>query len=409
VNGHGIRAGSIEWEWVSLVTGVPSTEPVETEARPTVETLLLNAKAVSLRANPLRACELFEQILFRVDPSQATGVIRESAVPYALALLEVGRFDDAESWLRDTLDIAVVAASPRLELQTAAILAKLLADRDHPQEATRVLDGALHRQMQVDLTDNAFTDLLLASARSAICAAEDDLDTAYFIAAQGFGPEGRSRHYIANQLALPELLAPGVRLGHESELSRLVEAACRTWMARGLTVSALFEHALAVSMATDDPEELFRSSISRALATSRLTRAAFARADYGAWLRRQRRAGEAREVLQAAREFFVKAGLRRPASWVEMELRAAGDVSAAAHVEAILAPLTPQQQQIVRLAAAGLRNEQIAKQMYLSTHTVRSHLYRVFPKLGVNSRQQLRELLHGSSSAADGDTQARTG
>lgn len=57
-----------------------------------------------------------------------------------------------------------------------------------------------------------------------------------------------------------------------------------------------------------------------------------------------------------------------------------------------LAELSAQQREIVKLAAQGLRNQQIAERLMLSPRTVSSHLYRVYPKLGVSSRHQLRDL-----------------
>ena len=48
----------------------------------------------------------------------------------------------------------------------------------------------------------------------------------------------------------------------------------------------------------------------------------------------------------------------------------------------------PQELQIVQMAAQGLTNGVIAERLYLSRRTVESHLYRVFPKLGVTSRAQ---------------------
>jgi len=57
------------------------------------------------------------------------------------------------------------------------------------------------------------------------------------------------------------------------------------------------------------------------------------------------------------------------------------------------AQLSPQELQIAQLAAEGLSNRQIGEQLYLSHRTVESHLYRLFPKLGVTSRAQLRDAL----------------
>ncbi|MGW3462958.1 response regulator transcription factor [Streptomyces olivaceoviridis] len=51
--------------------------------------------------------------------------------------------------------------------------------------------------------------------------------------------------------------------------------------------------------------------------------------------------------------------------------------------------LSPQQLTIARLAARGLTNRAIGEQLRLSPRTVASHLYQIFPKLGVSSRAQL--------------------
>ena len=57
--------------------------------------------------------------------------------------------------------------------------------------------------------------------------------------------------------------------------------------------------------------------------------------------------------------------------------------------------LTPQQREIARLAAAGLTNKQIGERLFLSPRTVGTHLYQLFPKLGITSRAALRDALAG--------------
>ena len=74
------------------------------------------------------------------------------------------------------------------------------------------------------------------------------------------------------------------------------------------------------------------------------------------------------------------------------ELRAAGESSPVGAV-AGAAPLTAQELEIARLAASGLTNREIGRQLHLSHRTVGSHLYHAFPKLGITSRRQLAAVL----------------
>ncbi|MFC8943347.1 LuxR C-terminal-related transcriptional regulator, partial [Streptomyces griseoincarnatus] len=131
--------------------------------------------------------------------------------------------------------------------------------------------------------------------------------------------------------------------------------------------------------------------------------------DLGVWLRRQRRVAEARPHLVAAQDTFERLGSGPFARRTAAELRAAGVRAAGAssgatvpapHPEraddggaGTLPELTPQQREIVLLAAHGLTNRQIGERLFLSPRTVSSHLYRVFPLLGVTHRAQLRDVL----------------
>ncbi|WP_246563242.1 response regulator transcription factor [Streptomyces roseirectus] len=55
--------------------------------------------------------------------------------------------------------------------------------------------------------------------------------------------------------------------------------------------------------------------------------------------------------------------------------------------------LTAQEQEIATLAATGLTDKQIAERLFLTHRTVSTHLYRIYPKLGINSRAALRDAL----------------
>jgi len=66
----------------------------------------------------------------------------------------------------------------------------------------------------------------------------------------------------------------------------------------------------------------------------------------------------------------------------------------------VLDALTPQELQVVRLAATGATNREIGAQLFLSPRTVGSHLYRAYPKLGVSSRAELARCVVGDRSAS---------
>jgi DNA-binding CsgD family transcriptional regulator len=63
--------------------------------------------------------------------------------------------------------------------------------------------------------------------------------------------------------------------------------------------------------------------------------------------------------------------------------------------------LSAQELQVARMVAEGLSNRQIGERLYLSHRTVASHLYHIFPKLGITNRAQLTAMsldLPGSPS-----------
>jgi DNA-binding NarL/FixJ family response regulator len=151
----------------------------------------------------------------------------------------------------------------------------------------------------------------------------------------------------------------------------------------------------AAILADDDTAE---KSLRRAIAAGAAgwpSYSARAQLAYGAWLRRQRRAAEARAPLREAAQTLDALGLLCAAERARQELRASGETPRRRAPEN-WSRLTPQELQIAQLAAEGLSNRQIGERLYLSHRTVGSHLYRLFPKLGVTSRAQLRDALESA-------------
>ena len=111
---------------------------------------------------------------------------------------------------------------------------------------------------------------------------------------------------------------------------------------------------------------------------------------YGEWLRRAHRSNDAREQLIAAHDMFERFGAQGFLERTRRELVPTGE-----KVRKSITPgddLTAQESQIARLAGEGLTNQEIGTQLFISTHTVDWHLRKVFVKLGVTSRRQLRTI-----------------
>ena len=109
---------------------------------------------------------------------------------------------------------------------------------------------------------------------------------------------------------------------------------------------------------------------------------------HGEWLHQHRQNAASRAPLRAARETFDALGLLPWSERARQQLRATGETSRPRTPPA-RDQLTPQELQIVQLAADGMSNREIGQRLYLSHRTVSSHLYRVFPKLGITSRAEL--------------------
>jgi ATP/maltotriose-dependent transcriptional regulator MalT len=193
--------------------------------------------------------------------------------------------------------------------------------------------------------------------------------------------------------ALPELVEAAVRRGDAElagdALERLAKATqpCRTDFALGMEARS---RALLRDGAAAD--ELYREAIDRLRRTELRPELARAHLLYGEWLRRESRRVDAREQLRAAHDMFTAIGMEAFAERARRELIATGEKVRKRNNEA-RDLLTPQEEQIARLARDGLSNPEIAAQLFLSARTVEWHLNKVFTRFGINSRRELRAAL----------------
>jgi DNA-binding CsgD family transcriptional regulator len=151
--------------------------------------------------------------------------------------------------------------------------------------------------------------------------------------------------------------------------------------------------ACAQAMLADDDhaDALFAEAIERLGRTSVVVHLARARLCYGEWLRRMNRRIDARTQLNDAHDMFIKMGAAAFADRARRELIATGEKVRKQPVSSG-GELTAQEAQIARLAGDGMTNQEIGAQLFISTHTVEWHLRKVFVKLDISSRRQLRTM-----------------
>jgi DNA-binding CsgD family transcriptional regulator len=197
--------------------------------------------------------------------------------------------------------------------------------------------------------------------------------------------------------ALPELIEAGARSGRAEEaamaLSRLSERTQPSGTEWALGIEARCRGLLS------DEESLYRESVERLARSRAVVELARARLLYGEWLRRENRRVDARDQLRVAHEMFSRMGATGFAERTRRELAATGETVRKRTVEK-LDELTTQEAQVARLAARGRTNPEIAAELFISPRTVEYHLHKIFPKLGITSRRELRRALPGVERTA---------
>ena len=197
--------------------------------------------------------------------------------------------------------------------------------------------------------------------------------------------------------ALVELVEAAARCGqHERAATALEQLVDRTRLAS--TEWALGLEARSAALVEDDPavaETRYREAIDRLDRARTCPDLARAHLVYGEWLRREHRRLDAREQLRTAHELFSGIGMPGFAERARRELAATGE-TARKRTDDTRGDLTVQESQIAQLASEGLTNPEIGAKLFLSPRTIEYHLRRVYPKLGISSRKELRTVLQAS-------------
>ncbi len=316
--------------------------------------------------------------------SDGVAELPELFLPLASSLIDAGRWPEADALIARAQAACDAADLRLLEVEVVAMRATLAALRGDGPGARSLAESVWTR---VDLHQNRRVAARLRQALGIAAFAEGDHEAAYRHHRALFGPNGGALYPDFTGHMLLGLAVTAVRTGRAAEALRVLDACAGPDNAR-----RRMRHAQIRAMLTDDEnsEAGFRGAVDDPAGEAWPFERALARMHYGAWLRRQRRVVAAREHLSEAVVLLDRLGAEGLAELARIELSAAGESS---DVTGPLGSLSPQQQRIVRLAAEGLSNIEIATHLRMSPRTVGTHLYNAYPKLGVSSRQELNTLL----------------
>ena len=203
---------------------------------------------------------------------------------------------------------------------------------------------------------------------------------------------------VAENWGLSELVEPAVLAGALATAADAADRVARKARACGSHWALGVEARSRALVENVETEDRFREAIAH-LEHTRI-RAELARTHllYGEWLSREARGGDARSELTLAYEMFNGMAMEGFAERARRELTVTG-VKVQRQTRDTRDDLTGQEAQIARLARDGLSNPEIGAQLFISARTVEWHLRKVFAKLGVTSRRQLRTAFSDSLSA----------
>jgi ATP/maltotriose-dependent transcriptional regulator MalT len=329
-----------------------------------------------------------ERMLVEARERGMIGGLPHILLQHAQAALVAGRLQEALRTANEGVQIAEDTGQLHSAANLRGVLARITAMTGDEQTCVALADEAIRHGTErhsssVGLAVLALAVLELGFGRYA--AALERLASV---------PLPLRRHPTFAYLSPPEWAEAAAR-SCDPERAAETMAAYVPWATHrdNPVVAANLHRCRALLGADDEAEAHYQAAIRLYDDVNRPMALARTRLLYGEWLRRVRRRSDSREPLRAALRVFDVIGARSWAERARSELRATGEsVPTETEPGSGRTQLTPQELQVVRLAAEGLSNRDIGAQLFISPRTVGYHLYKAFPKLGVAARHELAAL-----------------
>ncbi|MFD0026225.1 AAA family ATPase [Streptomyces sp. NPDC058382] len=328
-----------------------------------------------------------------VDREVETGAVANGMTMLHLIMLDqiaLGEWDEAERTGQRGLDLATSHGHVLFAYHSRAYLALLAAMRGRSDRA---------RELQAEVDSWArprgvgFLTQIADAAGTAAALSEGDYEAAYLYAIGITAPGTFTPSAHQASRTLLDLVEAAMHTGRSEQARRHALAAQEAGLPALSPRLALTTYGALAMTAPDEKQalDMFTRAETHPDATTFPFELARIRLAHGIRLRHTQGPKAARQTLNRAADAFEQLGATTWTERARAELRASG---VCAHTTPMdLASLTWQERRIADLAAGGLTNKEIGERMHLSPRTVSSHLYRVFPKLGITTRATLRDAL----------------
>jgi DNA-binding CsgD family transcriptional regulator len=290
-----------------------------------------------------------------------------------------GKFEQAAALLEESAAIISATGAPVPD----SIQTYLAAYRGDEQLCLRsvqtTIDGATIRGEGFDITVAMYAKAILHNGLGQYTEALDAaLTGAQYDDVGMYG-------YVLTELVEAAARSGEPVIAHDA-LDRLLE---RTEASGTDTALGLAARSRALTAHDPSADDDYQSAIAHLQTSPAVVYVARTHLVYGEWLRRRKRRADTRIQLRIAHDMFAQMGAEGFAHRARRELSATGETVHTRSTSA--APeLTTQESHIARLAREGYTNPEIAGQLFISPRTVEWHLSKIFTKLGVTSRRELR-------------------
>lgn len=375
---------------IELVRDTPPADGVLTDDLVAPEEMLLGAAAWLLNEHDV-ALRRLGKAAGLMRRGFGSSMLVQTEMALGQAHFDVGAYDAAEASARAMIDIADAEALAYYRAVGRELLARVRAVRGDTAWARRSAEELLE---SLDVGECVSLETNLRVTLAYVHFSDHDDVGCYEQLRSLFDRDGDPIHPHVSYRALGDLASAAVRTGQVEAvrpvLARAEQRLSDTPSSRQTMILCRAKALLDES----STEALFERATRDPGAARWPLEWANAHLEHGIWLRRQHRTPEARQRLRHAHEVFRRIGADAWAATAAAELRAAG-VGTSGPTSSGWSSLTAQERQVVELAATGLTNKEIAGTLFLSPRTVSAHLYHAFPKLGVTSRSQLRDVVAG--------------